>query len=92
VAYVFNLQLSRVNLFVESFFFKSAGEYPSALHEVLPNFHVQGMFTPGNRKGTYVEGGDPLGLYRLTLGEGQNVFQANGEYSVCFAHVTDTLR
>jgi hypothetical protein len=42
-----------------------AGEYPSSLLEAVPNFHVQGQFTPGNTKGKYVETGDPLGLYRL---------------------------
>jgi hypothetical protein len=81
MAYVFNLQLNSMNLFAERFFL-SAGEYPTTFSEVIPNFYVQGMFTPGNRKGTYVEGGNPMGLYRLVLGVGQNVFSANGEYSI----------
>ena len=64
-----------------------AGEYPSTFFEAAPEFHVQGMFTPGNSKGTYVEGGNPLGLYRLILGEGQNAFVANGEYMIRFTQI-----
>ena len=65
----------------------SAGEYPSTLAEVLPNLHVQGMLATGNVKGKYVETGDPLGLFRLLLGDGQNVFVGNGQYAICFMHI-----
>ncbi|KIM77112.1 hypothetical protein PILCRDRAFT_12290 [Piloderma croceum F 1598] len=53
------------------------GEYPSTLSEVSPNFHVQGKLTTGNIEGKYVETGDPLGLFRLLLGDSQNVFVGN---------------
>lgn len=65
----------------------SAGEYPSTLPEVLPNLHVQGKLAMGNVKGKYVETGDPLGLFRLLLGDGQNVFVGNGQYTICFIHI-----
>jgi choline dehydrogenase-like flavoprotein len=58
--------------------FLSAGEYPRTLREVSSNLHVQGKFTTGNMKGKYVETGDPLGLFRLHLGDAQNVFVGNG--------------
>jgi hypothetical protein len=56
----------------------SAGEYPRTLPEVFPNVHIQGKLTTGNMKGKYVETGDPLGLFRLHLGDAQNVFVGNG--------------
>jgi hypothetical protein len=69
-----------------------AGEYPSTLAEAVPNLHVQGQFTPGGAKGPYVEIGNPLGLYRLVLGDGQNAFVGNGKYAIRFVqlHGTDS--
>jgi hypothetical protein len=64
-----------------------AGEYPSTLPEVFPNLHVQGKLTTGNTKGKYVETGDPLGLFRFLVGDGQNVFVGNGQYTICFIHI-----
>ncbi|KAL6302977.1 hypothetical protein BKA93DRAFT_827054 [Sparassis latifolia] len=54
----------------------AAGEYPSTLAEAAPNVRVQGR--SASTKGAYVEVGDPMGLYHLTIGEGQNVFVGNG--------------
>jgi len=47
-----------------------AGEYPSGLSEALPEIHVQGSFAPWDTKGKYKDLNNPLGLYRITLGEG----------------------
>jgi len=47
-----------------------AGEYPDHLLAASSQIHVQGQFTPGNTRGKYIETGDPLGMFRITLGEG----------------------
>src|SRR5271154_6218989 len=51
---------------------KWPGEYPIELKDALKELHVSGDFAPGG------EGGDPTGLYRLVVGEGQNAFVGNG--------------
>jgi hypothetical protein len=68
--------MSSTTLIAEMFL--SAGEYPRTLPEVASNLHVQGKLTTGNMKGKYVETGDSLGLFRLHLGDAQNVFVGNG--------------
>jgi len=57
---------------------KWPGEYPIKLKDALKELHVSGDFAPGGKKGKWVEGGDPTGLYHLVVGEGQNAFVGNG--------------
>jgi choline dehydrogenase-like flavoprotein len=57
---------------------KWPGEFPSGLKDALKELHVSGEFSPDDKKGKFVEGGDPTGLYHLVLGEGQNAFIGNG--------------
>ncbi|KAK6342288.1 hypothetical protein TWF718_007691 [Orbilia javanica] len=57
------------------------GEFPETLPDALKEVHVAGEFAPGDRRsipGKLVNGGDPTGLYRFTVGEGQNVYMGNG--------------
>ncbi|KAJ7596444.1 hypothetical protein C8J56DRAFT_917433 [Mycena floridula] len=54
------------------------GEYPSALLETTAELHVSGTLTLRKRRPIELEDGDPTGLYHLILGDGQNVFVANG--------------
>ena len=58
-----------------------AGEYPESIVEASPQLHVQGQFTPGETRGKYIELGDPMGLFRLTLGEGNVTTGRVREYS-----------
>jgi hypothetical protein len=57
---------------------KWPGEFPSSLKDTMKELHVSGDFAPNERKGHFVEGGDPTGLYHLVVGEGQNAFVGNG--------------
>lgn len=57
---------------------KWPGEYPIGLKDALKELHVSGDFAPGEKRGKWVEGGDPTGLYHLVVGEGQNAFVGNG--------------
>ncbi len=57
---------------------KWPGEYPTKLKDALPELHVSGDFAPNGKKGMWVEGGDPTGLYHLVVGDGQNAFVGNG--------------
>ncbi|PVH69060.1 FAD/NAD(P)-binding domain-containing protein [Cadophora sp. DSE1049] len=57
---------------------KWPGEYPTKLKDALEELHVSGSFAPGEKRGKWVEGGDPTGLYHLVVGEGQNAFVGNG--------------
>ncbi|CAM1504954.1 Fc.00g025450.m01.CDS01 [Cosmosporella sp. VM-42] len=57
------------------------GEFPETLPDAAKELHVSGEFAPGDRRsipGTLVEGGNPTGLYHFVVGEGQNVYMANG--------------
>ena len=55
-----------------------AGEYPSALKDIMPQFHVSGDFQSDSNGGKWTEAGDATGLYHLIVGQGQNVFVGNG--------------
>ena len=57
---------------------KWPGEYPTKLMDCMKELHISGQFAPNGRKGLWVEGGDPTGLYHLVVGEGQNAFVGNG--------------
>ena len=57
---------------------KWPGEYPTELKDALKELHVSGDFAPDGKKGKWVEGGDPTGLYHLVVGDGQNAFVGNG--------------
>jgi hypothetical protein len=46
-----------------------AGEYPNGLVEAAPQLHIHGK-SSADSKAKYVEIGDPIGLYRLSLGDG----------------------
>lgn len=57
------------------------GEFPEKIQDALKELHISGEFAPGDRRGLpghLVERGDPNGLYRFVVGEGQNVFMGNG--------------
>lgn len=56
-----------------------AGEYPSTLAEATPEVHVSGALALHQKKPIALDKGDPTGLYHLILGQGQNVFVANGK-------------
>lgn len=53
--------------------FQLAGEYPNGVVEAAPQLYIHGA----GPKEKYVEIGDPRGLYRLSLGDGETF------YSVC---------
>ena len=55
-----------------------AGEYPSRLEDVAKQLHITKNSHPEPDSGKLVNEGNPEGLYRLVLGNGQNVFVANG--------------
>jgi hypothetical protein len=57
---------------------KWPGEYPTKLKDCMKELHVSGEFAPNGKKGMWVNGGDPTGLYHLVVGEGQNAFVGNG--------------
>lgn len=57
------------------------GEFPETLAQTAKELHVTGEFAPGDRRGIpgrLVDKGSPTGLYHFVVGEGQNVYMANG--------------
>lgn len=57
------------------------GEYPDKFLDAARELRISGEFAPGDRRsvsGTLVEGGNPTGLYHVAVGDGQNVYCANG--------------
>jgi choline dehydrogenase-like flavoprotein len=57
------------------------GEFPEKLEDAVKEIDVSGEFAPGMRRsipGTLIEGRNPTGLYRFTVGDGQNVYMGNG--------------
>lgn len=57
------------------------GEFPEMLPDAAKEIRLTGEFAPGDRRsvpGTLVDGGNPTGLYHFAVGEGQNVYMANG--------------
>ncbi|KAL2126284.1 hypothetical protein VTI74DRAFT_1263 [Chaetomium olivicolor] len=57
------------------------GEFPETLPDAMEELRVSGEFAPGDRRsvpGKLVDMGNPTGLYHFAVGDGQNVYMANG--------------
>ncbi|KAK4121687.1 FAD/NAD(P)-binding domain-containing protein [Parathielavia appendiculata] len=57
------------------------GEFPETLPDAMRELRVSGEFAPGDRRsvpGKLVDTGNPTGLYHFAVGDGQNVYMANG--------------
>jgi len=57
------------------------GEFPETLPDAMKELRVSGEFAPGDRRsvpGKLVDTGNPTGLYHFAVGDGQNVYSANG--------------
>ncbi|KAM0556073.1 hypothetical protein ACHAPJ_006061 [Fusarium lateritium] len=60
---------------------KWPGEFPETLLEAVKELQITGEFAPGDRRsipGHVLQGLNPTGLYHFVVGEGQNVYMANG--------------
>ncbi|KAF7543933.1 hypothetical protein G7Z17_g10345 [Cylindrodendrum hubeiense] len=60
---------------------KWPGEFPEDLGEAIKEVHVSGEFAPGDRRGVegkQVDTGNPIGLYHIVVGDGQNAYVGNG--------------
>lgn len=60
---------------------KWPGEFPEHLFEAVKELQITGEFAPGDRRripGYALQGRNPTGLYHFVVGEGQNVYMANG--------------
>ncbi|KAH6855060.1 hypothetical protein B0I37DRAFT_363801 [Chaetomium sp. MPI-CAGE-AT-0009] len=57
------------------------GEFPEQFQDAVKEMRVSGEFAPGDRRsvpGKLVDTGNPTGLYHFAVGDGQNVYSANG--------------
>jgi hypothetical protein len=56
----------------------TAGEYPATLKEAASEIHVSGDLFDQEGDSSWINQGNPTGMYRLVLGNGQNAVMANG--------------
>lgn len=60
---------------------KWPGEFPESLDDAIKEVHVSGELAPGDRRGKegkQVDRGNPIGLYHMVVGDGQNAYVGNG--------------